>query len=397
AYPGLEKKLTEGEDLFSSSEEWMYANEYLKAQDDLDLIRKILDTLKENSEVLPELIRDIRGVVPTMLDETKRQYALMRQRGTYIDHLNVDEGIALVEDHLKEDQKTIADGDITNVREHIDESKATLTRISDDFDELSKAAIECREVNDTILRNISELGRLENYVRVAYEKNRERFGLDDLTSVLDEVLVKCEKYRGMHRVVSDDLLNNVKPTTETLKEAKELLQLTEEDRKVLGGYKNTIDKSNSDEERAITQLMKLQVVVNEVEVKVKEYHIPAIAGAYKDDLVKSRAYISDIKHLLNEVPLNIGKLNSTLDQAIDFIYKFYNNVNNVVGMAIMVENAIVFGNKYRSTYPEIDRELSKAEFSYLNGEYTRALTIAISCMESLFPNSADDKILETVS
>ncbi|MBQ1477337.1 MAG: selenide, water dikinase, partial [Erysipelotrichaceae bacterium] len=176
----------------------------------------------------------------------------------------------------------------------------------------------------------------------------------------------------------------------------ELFDITEADRKQLTTYKNTVDKSNSDEERAVAQLMKLQVVVNEVEVKVREYHIPAIAGAYREDLVKSREYIADIKRLLNEVPLNTQSLNATLDEAIDFIYKFYNNVNNVVGMAIMVENAIVFGNKYRSTYPEIDRELSKAEFSYLNGEYTRALTIAINCMETLFPESADEKILETV-
>ena len=87
-------------------------------------------------------------------------------------------------------------------------------------------------------------------------------------------------------------------------------------------------------------------------------------------------------------------MNKTLDEAIDYIYKLYNNVNNVVGMALMVENAIVFGNKYRSTYPEVDRELSRAEFAYLNGEYTQALTIAIACMENLFPHEADEKILE---
>ena len=62
----------------------------------------------------------------------------------------------------------------------------------------------------------------------------------------------------------------------------------------------------------------------------------------------------------------------------------------------MVENAIVFGNKYRSTYPEIDRELSKAEFQYLNGEYTKALKTAITCIETLFPDDADEKILESV-
>jgi len=100
--------------------------------------------------------------------------------------------------------------------------------------------------------------------------------------------------------------------------------------------------------------------------------------------------------MIEEVPINIDELNALLDEAIDFTYKFYNNINNIVGMSIMVENAVVFGNKYRSTFPEIDRELSKAEFQYLNGEYTKALKTAISCMETLFPDDADEKIMGNV-
>ena len=131
-----------------------------------------------------------------------------------------------------------------------------------------------------------------------------------------------------------------------------------------------------------------------IDAKVREYRLPAIADSYKDDLAEGRARVARIKELLAAVPLDIDELNSTLDESIDFIYKFYNNVNNVVGMASMVENAIVFGNKYRSSYPEVERDLSMAEFSYLTGEYTKALTMTISCMEKLFPNSEVTNYLE---
>ena len=72
-----------------------------------------------------------------------------------------------------------------------------------------------------------------------------------------------------------------------------------------------------------------------------------------------------------------------LQEAIDFVYQLYNNANNLVGIAIMVENAIVFGNRYRSSYPEIDSELTRAELSFQNGEYTKALKIAIQCIEKM--------------
>ncbi|MBO7677968.1 MAG: hypothetical protein J6S49_10705, partial [Erysipelotrichaceae bacterium] len=166
--------------------------------------------------------------------------------------------------------------------------------------------------------------------------------------------------------------------------------------KSLYSHKSRIDKSTDGETRAASQLTKLQLVVSEVETKLLEYDLPSIDESYKNDLLKAREYIDQIRDMIAEVPIDIDRLNALLDEAIDFTYKFYNNINNIVGMSIMVENAVVFGNKYRSTYPEIDRELSKAEFQYLNGEYTKALKTAISCMETLFPEDADEKIMRNV-
>ncbi|MBR2578359.1 MAG: hypothetical protein IKE38_05440, partial [Erysipelotrichaceae bacterium] len=203
-----------------------------------------------------------------------------------------------------------------------------------------------------------------------------------------------DDYQASYIALNQDIADNSKPASELMAAANELHEKTERDKEVLAGYKATFDKNTTDEERARSQLMKLQVVLNEVEVKVREFHLPSIADTYKEDLAKGRDMVARIKELLAAVPLDIDELNNTLDESIDFIYKFYNNVNNVVGMAIMVENAIVFGNKYRSSYPEVESDLSKAEFSYLNGEYTKALTISIACMEKLFPDSKGTEYLE---
>ncbi len=51
----------------------------------------------------------------------------------------------------------------------------------------------------------------------------------------------------------------------------------------------------------------------------------------------------------------------------------------------MVENTIVFGNRYRSTYADIDSELTRAELCFRNGQYTKALKIGIQCIEKIHP------------
>ena len=111
--------------------------------------------------------------------------------------------------------------------------------------------------------------------------------------------------------------------------------------------------------------------------KIDSRHLPHIGQTYDADVVKARSMIDQIDSILGDNPLQIEALNASVNGSIDFIYRLYNNVNNLVGTVDMVENAIVYANKYRSTYPELDSELTRAEVSFRNGEYTYALKTVI--------------------
>lgn len=396
SYDGFLEKLKECEDLFSSSEESMYASDYISAQNDLEKIEQILEEIKANANAIPRLIKDAKGVLPIMLDETKRELALTKQRGIYTQHLDIDNKINNLENQLNEDIKTIMSANIEGVKENLTNAKDMLNVLNEELATENRAYKTAKDTNDSAYEHVLDMERVENYVRVAYDKDSARFGLEDLKDFLKEKRENIEKYKSDYSTIAGDLSGSLKPSSEILKDAEKLSEAVEADMKSLYSYKTIIDKSTDGENRAMTQLTKLQLVISEVETKIAEYSLPSIDESYKTDLAKSREYISRIKEATEQIPINIEELNDLLDESIDFIYKFYNNINNVVGMGIMVENAIVFGNKYRSTYPEIDRELSKAEFQYLNGEYTKALKTAISCIETLFPEDADEKILENV-
>ena len=394
AYEGINKKIEKVEDLFSNSEEFMYINDYVSSWDCLLKIKDEINDIKNCVLKIPALIKDTKGVIPTLTDEVNRQYALTRQRGVYIKHLDIDKKLENISKVVSDDIKTLSLGNIDGVDSHNNENIVELNKILNDLAVENKSYAEVKNKGSEITDNLNELKSLHNYVKIAYEKDKDRFGIENIDDYINDSEKRIKEYQADYIIFNQDLASNDKPSTELLAQANKLLEESGEDKKKLSSYKASFDKNTGDEQRAKTQLMKLQVVLNEVEVKVLEYHLPTIANSYHDDLVSGRERIAKIKELLNAIPIDIDTLNTTLDEAIDFIYKFYNNVNNVVGMAIMVENAIVFGNKYRSTYPEVERDLSKAEFSYINGEYTKALTMAISCMEKLFPNKKDTDYLE---
>lgn len=396
ANEGIDKKIQHIEDLFSKSEEFMYVSDYISSKECLDQISEDIASIRICLDSIPTLITDSKGVLPTMVDEVNRQYALLRQRGAYTIHLDIEKKLENIKKGISENIKVLTDGEIGGVKENNETLRAELNEILENIKAEGEAYNGVKTVSDDIANKLNELKSLHNYVSVAYKKDSKRFGIEDLTAYLKEKEKSIDKYQADIIELNQDIVTNDSPSTLLLDRGNKILETIGDDAKSLMEYKTIFDKNTTVELRAKTQLMKLQVVLNEVEVKVLEYHLPTIADSYNDDLASGRVKIAKIKEQLAMVPIDIDELNTTLDDAIDFIYKFYNNVNNIVGMAIMVENAIVFGNKYRSTYPEVERDLSKAEFSYLNGEYTKALTMAISCMERLFPNSSDNDYLENI-
>lgn len=396
ANEGIDKKIQHIEDLFSKSEEFMYVSDYISSKECLDQISEDIASIRICLDSIPTLITDSKGVLPTMVDEVNKQYALLRQRGAYTIHLDIEKKLENIKKGISENIKVLSDGEIGGVKENNETLRAELNEILENIKAEGEAYNGVKTVSDDIANKLNELKSLHNYVSVAYKKDSKRFGIEDLTAYLKEKEKSIDNYQADIIELNQDIVTNDSPSTLLLDRGNKILEAIGEDAKSLMEYKAIFDKNTTVELRAKTQLMKLQVVLNEVEVKVLEYHLPTIADSYNDDLASGRVKIVKIKEQLAMVPIDIDELNTTLDDAIDFIYKFYNNVNNIVGMAIMVENAIVFGNKYRSTYPEVERDLSKAEFSYLNGEYTKALTMAISCMERLFPNSSDNDYLENI-
>ena len=130
SYDGFVRKLEECEELFSSSEEFMYASDYVSAQNDLEKIDETLEEIKANANKVPKLLKDLKGVVPLMMDETKREIALTRQRGVYISHLDIDEKIARIEENLNEDTKKIMNAETKGIKADLSEAKDILNNMT---------------------------------------------------------------------------------------------------------------------------------------------------------------------------------------------------------------------------------------------------------------------------
>ena len=141
------------------------------------------------------------------------------------------------------------------------------------------------------------------------------------------------------------------------------------------------------EKRALDELDNINIVLLEIKSEIRNKHLPMISESYQDYIDDSYQKADSILNFIRKRPIDLKSLSLQVDAARDVIYKLYDNVHNLIVTAEMVEDAIVFGNRYRSSFLEVNTELTKAELLYRNGEYTKALSTAVDIIEKIKPDS----------
>lgn len=383
----LDKEIIRVEKMFSSFEEWMFASEFNKAADQQKEIGDAIKALEELTDVLPSMYERAKGVLPRAIDEVGYNYAQARNKGIYLEHLEVKRNLEVISDMLKNDLNKLRNGDPQGVHEDLNDCEKRIVQLQEQISKEEKAFDEVSSNMDILYDSIRTINQDVEDIEKLYNKVYERFGFENWTMRLKETNEKLASLNDMKRNVDKIMSEHSVPYSTLLISYREL----EQSAAVFAGevmeMKTKLNNACSDEERAKKQLVKLQLIVNEIQVKMRKHRLPSVSQKYEEDLHKAERMIKDIKVILDNSPLDVKELNKELKVAIDYIYTLYNSVNNLVGMAIMVENTIVFGNRYRSTYPEIDSELTRAELCFRNGQYTKALKIGIQCIEKMHPGA----------
>ncbi|MEF9920086.1 MAG: septation ring formation regulator EzrA [Erysipelotrichaceae bacterium] len=388
----LDREITSIEKMFSLFEEWMFASEFDKASIQQDEISKSIKYIESLINELPTLYEKAKGVLPRAIDEVSYNYAQINNKGVYLDHLETKKNLEIVSDMLKDDLNKLRNGSFDHVKENLQQSEKRLVQLQEQLVKEEKAFDEVKVNAPTLFEAIKSINKEVTEIEVLYNKVYERFGFENWNDKLKDTATQLTSLNELKRKLELILAQDSVPYTTILISYTELLHTSNTFCEEVNAMKSKLMNACSDEERAKKQLVKLQLIVNEISVKISKKRLPSINEKFDEDLIIAKEKIKTIETILAGSPLNVAKLNEELRISIDYIYTLYNNVNNLIGMAVMVENAIVFGNRYRSTYPELDSELTRAELCFRNGQYTKALRTAIQVIEKMHPGAYEKLI-----
>ena len=384
----IELQLENIEKRFLDFEKVMEDNEYSEVVN----ICKALDTMIDHMDIIisemPDILLMSQKIIPNRMNEVANTHKEMVNEGFVLDYLNIDYNI---DESKKNIEKIMDKVKVLNLEGAMFDLKTMLEYYDSLFVDFEKERLSRKVYEENVSSFYTKLEKTNLLVQDVYNQLDDIKNMYDLNdedvSIIDEVnktlVVINDDYRKM--IAKDDSKST--PYSSLNEEVENLtnrLTIMEDDfDKALKSLGNMYD----DELRAREQLEEIEDFLKTCKNEIRSYKLPVITDNYYVQLREANDAIVEVIKELEKKPIVIKVLNTRVDTARDLVLKLYNTTMNMVKTAKMAEMVIVYGNRYRKTIDEVDKELSDAEKMFYKGNYKEALDISIKATSKV-----DEKI-----
>ncbi len=360
----------------------------------VDMVVKAVDEMLNHMEVvieeLPSIVLMAENILPHKIKDIETIYNKMLEEGYPLDYLNV-------EFNIEEANKKITDI-LTRAKElNLEDSLFDLKVLADyfenlytDFDKEKLIKAQYEETNETLRNKLIKINELVYDIFKELEDLQMTYNLKDkdienLNNVKDELDALNNDYKNL----LDHTSNNSFPYSKLKDELDSLVVRLSTLEGDLDKSLNVLGSMHDDEQRARQQLDEVQMLLHSSTDSLRSYNLPVIPNSYYVELKEARDAVKEIVKELTKQPIEIETLNTRVDTARDLALKLFGRTKEMLKMAMFAEMAIVYGNRFRTSYQEVDKYLTYSEALFNKGEYKKSLETSINALNKLEPGIYD--------
>ena len=383
----LEKEIDNIDDLFAKFEKAMDNNDYVSVEKKINLLDDKITKLGKLLEDIPTIVLMATVLVPNKIDEAITYYYRMKRDGYPLDYLNVEYNIKEIKnkiDNIMENLKKLELG------ESIIELKTFIEYFNELYNDFDKEK-ECKDLFRQYIKDFSyKIDNINKVVRDIYlqiDDIKYNYNLSDEDINKFSILNKnLEKINQDYKILVDQGKMKTFAYSKLVDELNGLSLKLSRLQDDLDFQLRSITSMKDDETRAREQLATIENLLKKAKYRLKDYKIPVIPSSYYIELTEAQDAIREIIKELDRKPIVIKILNIRVDTARDLVFKIYNKTNDMIKIASMSEKIIIYGNRYRSSYEEIDIALTKAEELFKRGKYKESLDLSMKSLSFIDKN-----------
>ncbi len=374
----IEMQLENIEKTFYDFETVMESNEY----NEVVHVCKALDAMIDHIEIIireiPDVLLMAQRVIPNRMKEVFNMHQEMVGEGYVLDYLNIDynieeskKNIGKILERAKELDIEGSMFDLRTMLEYYDSlfmdfEKERLSRKV--YEEFQESFYQKLEKTNTLVGDVYQ--QLEDIKNLYDLKDEDVAIIDDVNKTL---VVINDDYRKM-KAKEESKSSPYSMLNEEVESLSSRLSVMEED---FDRALKSLGNMHDDEMRAREQLEEIQNFLKVCKKQIRMVKLPVITDNYFVQLSEGNEAIHEVMKELEKKPIVIRTLNTRVDTARDLILKLYQTTTEMIQNAQLAEQAIVYANRYRNKFEDVDRGLMDAERAFYKGNYKESLDMAI--------------------
>lgn len=355
-------------------------------------IENRIDSLQENLKDLPSYVYVVSDLLPSKIDKVDELIASLEGDEYALEEMNIAARRQEVDEQMEESIAHVKNVDIKGAAEVLEPLTGLIEELVID---LGKELDSYKQFKEKWRESYNELQRLTD----VYQNTMKEYRRLITEFVIDEEeVVISKKYEEFKQIQKDanDLIEQMESGhfayANMLEHVENLYDRMMQHDAYLEEFKKQKEDIDTKNQKTEELLENINIVLLEIKSEIKNEHLPLVNDSYRDYIADSYNKVEEIKRFKTHKPVVLNELCAKVEGARDVIYKLYDNVHNMIVTAGMVEDAIVYANRYRSMFLEVNTELTKAEVLFRNGEYRNALQVAVDILERLEPGKYEELI-----
>ena len=379
---------------FEEYEDILDSNRYNEVDNTVNTIEDMLKHMTIVIDEMPQIVLMAENILPKKIKEVLENYEELKKQGYTLDYLNVEYNVSEANKKIND---ILERAKMLDMKDSLLELKVLMEYFENVFDDFEKEKVNKKEYSDTIAnfqKKLSRMNKLVNEIFKKLESIKKVYNLEEEDiNLLQKIRVELKKLNDDYKVLIEHTQNNAFSFSKINKELENLvarLRLIEES---LDQTLDTIGSMKDDESRARQQLEEVKKILRRSRKLLREYELPVIPDNYFIELQEAQGAIKELIAELNKSPINIDNLNMRVETARDLVIKLHNRSKEMVKSAAFAEMTMVYGNRYRSKYEELDKNLAYSEMLFFKGEYKKALQLSINTLNKVEPG-IQNKLVE---
>lgn len=365
---------------------------------DIPKILKIIDEMVRHMEVvieeLPSIVLIAQNILPKKIEEISLIHSKMVSEGYPLDYLNIEYNI---DEAKKKIDDILERAKVLNIEDSLFDLKVLTDYFENLFTEFEKEKVikvDYEDASEAFKNKLSKTNKLvsEIFDQIDYLKKMYNLSEEDVQSfyqVKKEVDEINSDFNALMVNVSSQSFAYSKLTNSI---EQLFIRLSDAESK-LDKSLNVLGNMHDDEMRAREQLSEVKELLKKAQAEIRTYRLPILPNNYYVELREAKEAMGEIVKELEKKPITIETLNTRVDTARDLALKLYGKTKEMMRTAIFAEMALVYGNRYRSSEKDLDRNLTYAESMFYKGDYKKSLELTINSLNKIEPGIYE-KLLE---